>query len=328
MITINEIARLANLSVATVSRAINDTGKVAPKTKEKIQKIIDEYGYEPNMFGKNLRKKETKLILVIITTIVNSFYSKVVDSIDKAASKYGYNVILCATNDNPQKEQAYLKMLKNGFCDGCIILNTTMDKSTMHEFLLNNNAVQCNEYIDDDYPYIAIDNRQAAYDAVSYLIKTGRRKIAYCGVENNFISSRLRHLGYYEALKDGGIQYNEDIVFDGNYGFRMAKLLTDKMIEEKKEFDSLFAISDRMAAGAMHSMQEKNLKIPQDVAVMGFDNIHLSYMITPSLSTVAQPQEEMGEMAFMALLERLSGKQYDKKIIKHKLLIRNSTDKI
>ena len=204
-ITIGEIAKLAKVSVATVSRVINNSGTVAPKTKETIEKIIEEYGYEPNLLGKHLRKKETRLILVVITTIVNSFYAKVVDSIDKKARENGYNVILCTTNDDPKTEQSYLNLMRNGLCDGCIILNTTMSKEEMHTFLEKYNAVQCNEYIDDTYPFIAIDNKKAAYDAVNYLIKSGRIKIAYCGVKNHFISSKKRWEGYAQALSENNI---------------------------------------------------------------------------------------------------------------------------
>ncbi len=326
LINISEIAKLAKVSVATVSRVINKTGPVAPKTKENIEKIIEKYGYEPNLLGKHLRKKETRIILVVLTTIVNSFYAKVVDAMDKKAKEHGYNIVLCTTNDDRDTEQSYLNLLRNGLCDGCIILNTTMTKEEMHEMLERYNIVQCNEYIDDSYPYISIDNKKAAYDAVSYLIKTGRKKIAYCGVINHFISSKHRYAGYVQALKDNDIKHDKSIIFDGNYGFRSASELTEKLLKSGAEFDALFAISDRMAAGAMSAIINCGKKIPDDIAVMGFDNVHLSYMVTPALSTVAQPQAEMGEAAFMALLDKMSKQTYEKKILNHKLIIRKSTD--
>ncbi len=326
LITISEIAKLANVSVATVSRVINKTGTVAPKTKKNIENIINKYGYEPNLLGKHLRKKETRLILVVLTTIINSFYAKVVDAMDKKAKESGYNIVLCTTNDDKETEQSYLNLIRNGLCDGCIILNTTLSKEEMHEMLEKYNIVQCNEYIDDSYPYIAIDNEKAAYDAVSYLIKTGRKRIAYCGVINHFISSKERYSGYEKALEDNGISVDKSIVFDGNYGFRSACELTKKLIKSGAEFDALFAISDRMAAGAMSAIREYGKKIPEDIAVMGFDNVHLSYMVTPALSTVSQPQTEMGEAAFCALMDKMEKNTYEKKILNHKLLIRKSTN--
>ena len=324
-ITIGEIAKIANVSVATVSRVINKSGKVSPQAKEKIEQIVKEYGYHPNVLGRNLRTKETKMIMVMITSIANSFYSKVVDAIDKIARENGYNIMICVTNDNPKTESNYLDLIRNGFCDGAIIMNTTLNQEEMHDFISMYNVVQCNEYIDENSPYVAIDNKKAAYDAVTYLIKTGRKRIAYCGVVNHFRSSHLRWEGYVQALTDNGIEVDRSIVIDGNYGFRSATELTRTILKKGVEFDALFAISDRMAAGAMNALKEAGKKIPEDVAVMGFDNVHLSYMVTPAMSTVGQPQKKLGEEAFNMLMKKINNKPCEKIILPHEIVVRKST---
>lgn len=327
---ISEIAKIANVSVATVSRVINKSDKVSEKTAKLVNSIIDEYGYEPNLLGRHLRSKETKLILVIMTSISNSFFSSVINGLDNEARKHGYSIMLCITNDNKESEQNYLNLVRNGVADGAVIINTTMSKEEMHEFSGKYNVVQCSEYIDPDSYYVAIDNVKAAYDAVEYLIKSGRRKIAYCGVINHFISSNLRWYGYTEALKHYGLELNRDLVFDGNYGFRSAYSLTTELLKSGKEFDALFAISDRMAIGAINAIKEYGKKVPEDIAVIGFDDVDLAHMTTPTLSTVAQPKKELGKEVFLLLLKRLKGEKIteNKIILNHKLVLRDSTNNL
>ena len=327
VVNIAEIAKLANVSSATVSRVINNSDKVSEKTKKRINEIIKKYGYEPNLLGRHLRTKETKLILVIMTTIANSFFSRVIDGIDREAHKYGYSIMLCITNDNRQSEQNYLNLMRNGVADGAIIMNTTMTSEEMHEFAKKYNVVQCSEYIDPDSYFVAIDNVKAAYDATEYHIKSGRRRIAYCGVVNHFISSSKRYHGYVKALTDNGIEPDRRIIFDGNYGFRSAYKLTSELLSRGEKFDALFAISDRMAIGAINSIKAFGLKVPDDVAVIGFDDIDLAHMTEPQLSTVSQPKKDLGREAFKMLYMRLKGEKITerKKILKHKLILRDST---
>ena len=325
---IAEIAKLANVSVATVSRVINNSDKVSEKTAARINEIIKEYGYQPNLLGRHLRTKETKLILVIMTTISNSFFSKVIDGIDREAEMHGYSIMLCITNDNKKSEENYLNLLRNGVADGAIIMNTAMNKEEMHEFSKKYNVVQCSEYIDPDSYYVAIDNVKAAYDAITYLIKSGRKKIAYCGVKNHFISSQLRWKGYATALKENGISIDKKLIIDGNYGFRSAYNLTTELLKSGKEFDALFAISDRMAIGAINALNAYGKKVPDDIAVIGFDDIDLAHMTTPMLSTVAQPKRELGQEAFKMLFKRIRGEKtvQHKKILDTKLILRDSTN--
>lgn len=326
--TIAEIAKLANVSVATVSRVINNSDRVSIKTAERINEIIKEYGYEPNLIGRHLRTKKTKLILIIMTTISNSFFQKVIDGIDREARKSGYSIMLCVTNDDRKSEEGYLNLLRNGAADGAIIMNTVMNAREMHAFSEKYNVVQCSEFVDPMSYHVGIDNVKAAYEAVDYLIKSGRKRIAYCGVKNHFISSSLRWQGYRRALNDNNIKFDMNIVVDGNYGFRSAYKLITELLERGEKFDALFAISDRMAIGAINALNAFGKKVPDDIAVVGFDDIDLAHMTAPTLSTVSQPKRELGEEAFKMLYGRLTGEKTNtyKKILNTKLILRDSTN--
>lgn len=325
VITISEIAKLAGVSVATVSRVLNHSGTVSEETGRRVQEIVEKYNYTPNLLGRHLRKMETKIILVILTSVSNSFSSRVVSGIDEEARKHGYHTLVCMTNDSMESEKSYLDMLRNGVADGAIIMNTRMDKDAYHVFSEMYPAVQCSEYVDEASPYVAIDNEQAAYDAVTHLLSLGRRRIAYCGVKNDFKSSYKRYVGYARALEDFGVAMDGEIVFDGNYGFRSAYHLTEERIKSGKVFDALFSISDRMAAGAIRAITDSGLCVPADVAVVGFDNIDIAYMAQPTITTISQPKSELGKEAFLSLLDRMNGKMPENKILQYQMVLREST---
>lgn len=312
--------------MATVSRVLNDSSTVSERTKQKVLSIMEEYNYAPNLLGRHLRTQKTRLILVILTTISNYFCNRVVAGIDEEARKNGYQTLICMTNDNAQIESSYIDMLKNGLADGAIIMSSIMSKEDMHTLANRYSVVQCSEYVDTDSPYVTIDNEQAAYDAVDYLIKSGRRRIAYCGVRNHMISSKVRFDGYIRALRENGIEPDWSIIFDGDYGFRSAYRLTEEHIKNGAKFDGLFSISDRMASGAVSAIHSQGLNVPDDVAVVGFDNTDAAYMTNPPLTTVSQPRRELGVEAMKSLLARFEGEIPENKVLKHELIIRNSTN--
>ncbi len=325
--TIQEIAALAGVSVATVSRVINNSKTVSEGTREHVVKVMEEHNYQPNLLGRHLRTQQTKIILVVLTSISNYFCNRVVNGIDEEARKNGYQTLIGMTNDNPEIESSYLDMLRNGLADGAIIMSSTMSEKEMHNLCKRYKVVQCSEYADKKSPYVTIDNEQAAYDAVSYLISIGRRRIAYCGVKNHMISSKARFDGYARALKENGIDLDWDIVFDGDYGFRSAFKLTKEHIKAGAQFDGLFSISDRMASGAVSAIQSCGLSVPKDVAVVGFDNTDAAYMTNPHLTTVSQPRRELGAEAMKSLLERFEGVMPENKILNHEIILRKSTNK-
>lgn len=325
IITISEIAALAGVSVATVSRVINNSKTVSEKTRKHVISVMKENNYAPNLLGRHLRTQKTNIVLVILTSVSNYFCNRVVNGIDEEARRNGYHTLICMTNDDPEIEGSYINMLRTGLADGAIIMSSTMSQKEMNRLAHEYNVIQCSEYVDENSPYVTIDNEKAAYDAVTHLFDIGRKKIAYCGVKNHMISSKARFDGYVKALYAHGLNPDWSIIFDGDYGFRSAYSLTEQHIKSGAEFDGLFSISDRMASGAVSAIHSCGLKVPEDIAVVGFDNTDAAYMTTPPLTTVAQPKKELGQEAMKSLLERFKGNIPDKKILKYELIIRKST---
>lgn len=289
--------------------------------------VAKKYHYEPNLLGRNLRTKETKVILIILTTIANHFCSRVVRGINAAAQSAGYTALICATNDIQKSEEAYLDLVRNHMADGAIIINTLMSEDEMREMSQHYHIVQCSEYVDCVHtPWVSIDNRLAALEAAEHLISLGRKRILYLTVENNLTSTRQRLLGYQEALQRHDIPFDRQLVCYGNYGYRNGCEVVKEMLEQEKEFDAVFAISDRMAAGAVTALKSVGMRVPEDVAVVGFDNTDISYILEPQLTTIAQPQQQMGEIAFELLIDKMKNNMVSHRVMQHRLVKRQSTN--
>lgn len=326
MSSIKDVAKEAGVSVATVSRVINHNGNVTEETTKEVLETIQRLGFKPNLLGKGLRSGETKIIMVMLSSLANTFCSKIIRSVDKIAGSKGYYTMVCTTDGNPDKENYYINFALNGFFNGLIILNSTLTEKQMSDLSKKLPTVQCNEFADTiNTPYVTINNEQAAYEAVSLLIKNGRKRIVFNTVNNNLISTRERFKGYKRALDENWIAFDENLVVYGNYGYRNAVDVFDNYIAQGNKFDAVFSVSDRMAAGAMHAAISRGLEIPYDIEIIGFDNTDISYTATPQITTVSQPHSELGKCAF-ELLEKIIKKQETENIIlDHNLIIRNST---
>ena len=327
--TIKDVAKYAGVSVATISRVLNEPEKVSEETKNKVLKAVEETGYQQNLFGKHLRCKRTNIILVMLTSVVNSFCAKILNSIDNEAKKHGYSIMICATNDDPKTEERYLNYVKNKFVDGMIVINSTLSEAEMSELSHRFPVIQCSEYADPNTtPFVTINNKKAAKDAVNYLIENGRKDILFVGVDDpNIISAKERLEGYKEALAENNIVYKSENVIFSNFGFRNTHKLMSDYLKNNVKYDAIFAISDKMAAAAIVALQEKGFKVPEDIIVVGFDNTDISYIFNPSITTLAQPHKEMGKVAFDMLLDRINGKKTKNTILEHKIVIRKSTSK-
>ncbi len=324
--TIKELAKLANVSVATVSRVMNNDGVVTEETRKKVLTVAKEVGYHSNLIGRNLRRRQTDNILVMLTSLSNTFCNKVIRAIEKEAEKSGYSILVCATNGDKDTEKKYVNFARNKLVDGMIILNSSITKEEMQEYSAAIPIVQCCEYVDrESTPYVTVDSVKASYEAVNSLIESGRRKIAFFTVDNDLISTKERFEGYKKALEDNGIPFDAKLVFIGNYGYRNAISETERFIDSGVDFDGLFAISDRMAAGAIKAIIQSGKSVPDDVAVIGFDNTDASYITTPAITTVAQPANSLGKEAFSMLCKVMKKEKYHNKILDYEIITREST---
>lgn len=326
MASIKDVAREAGVSVATVSRVINKSGIVTEETRKIVTDAIEKLNYRTNLFGKGLRRGETKIIMVMLSSLANTFCSSVIRSIDKCAGAKGYYTMICTTDGIKEKEEYYINFALNGLFDGIIVLNSSLSEKRMAQLSKQIPTVQCNEVADSvSTPYVTIDNELAAYDAVNYLVSHGRRRVALFTVDNTLLSTVERTKGYRKALKKNGIDYDDRLVIFGNYGYRNAVDVFAEFMKSKVRFDAVFAISDRMAAGAMCVLLENKYRIPADAEVIGFDNTDISYTTNPRITTISQPHSQLGINAFEQLENQIQNKKTKNIILTHKLVEREST---
>lgn len=327
MHTIAEVAKEAQVSVATVSRVINNNGFVSAESRVKVENAIKKLNYEPNMLGRNLRRSESRVILALLPNISNPFYAKIIQGIEDTAIKNEYNVILCQTDCNPEREANYLNLLKQKLADGVINLDPIIDKSYLSQIGKRYPVIQCCEYSDDlDVPYVTIDNKEAAYKAVKHLISIGCRNIALINTDEKFLYARQRKEGYFAALSDSDIGIKPEFIVNGNLDFDSAQSAVKYLLSLDIKPDAIFAVSDILAIGALKAASDLNIKVPEDLAVAGFDNIPNAKMVTPALTTVSQPMYEIGTEACKMILQKLNGeKNVLNRVLNTELIIREST---
>lgn len=327
MATIQEVAQEAGVSVATISRYLNNPAIVAEGTRNKVEQAIKTLNYEPSMLGRNLRKSESRLLIVLLPSISNPFYIEVINGIEDTAIEKGYNILLCQTDSKSEREEIYFNMMKNRLADGIISMDPTVDRQKLIEISRNFPLVQCSEYDEEGIiTYVTIDNELAAYHAVKHLIKIGHRKIAMINSDEKFLYARERKQGYERALKEAGIQCNPDwVLTTDNLGFDAGRHAMKSLLDKTDMPTAVFAVSDILAIGALKEINLKGLTVPDDIALIGFDKISFSNMTQPTLTTISQPMYQMGSMSVHMLINKINGKNTESIILDHELIIREST---
>ncbi len=330
MTTIRDVAEEAGVSIATVSRVLNKQVSVSPATRVKVEKAIEQLNYQPNYLGRNLRRAETKIILVILQNISNPFYSKVVEGIEDLGHKHGYNIMICNTDSESERERSYLDLLVNRLVDGVILMEPEINSQELSQIGNDFPVVQCCEYIEGtDVPHISIDNVEAGYTAINHLIKLGHTRIGMISGYNRLLSAMQREKGYKKALGDAGINYDQDLIKYGSYGFTGGLRATKELLQMKNTPTAIFAISDITAIGAIRAIKEAGLKIPEDIAVVGFDNTSIASMYDPQVTTISQPRYDLGKISMEMLLNLINNEKVSSRevYLEHELIIRESTIK-
>ncbi|PRZ25000.1 LacI family DNA-binding transcriptional regulator [Flavobacterium granuli] len=335
--TLKQIAKELNVSVSTVSKALNDSPEISELTKIKIKEYAKLKNYKPNVIGLNLKNRKTKTIGVIIPNILNSFFAKVFSGIEKVADEKGYNVIMCISNESLEKEAHTLEMLSNGTIDG-FILSISEEAQEINEYghfkdVINEgtpivmfdriaNDVECDKVIVDDF--------DSAMNSTQHLIDLGCKNIALVSSVDNLSVGKLRVEGYLQALKDNNIAINERIIIRTNSEEEMKSRV--EAIFENNIIDGIFALDENDSVAALKMGLKRHFRIPEDLAIIGFaDGILASRRLTPSLSTVSQHGVEIGEVAAKLLIDRLESdeenKPYETVVIKTVLKERETTKK-
>ena len=327
-VTIKDVAKAANVSVATVSRVLNNKNNVSEEAAETVNRVVKELGYSPNFLGRDLRKSETKRILAIIASTEQSFYSEVLRGMETAAYAQGYDVIIATTHDSPEHEMHLLGMLFSRSVDGAVLLGPKLDAATISKLGENHNIAMCLERLDNcNVLTVTIDNVKAGRDAVNYLISKGHKRVGLITTETRSQSSIDREIGYRQALEENGIPYDPQLVFMGSYEPESGTLGCKYLLELPNPPTAIFSISDMIAIGAMNYAISKGIEIGKDVLFFGFDNISYSHIFVPHLSTVEQPCFLQGKLVIEKLIGNMKSEIPDKGLhmLPHSLVLREST---
>lgn len=328
-VSIKDVAREAGVSIATVSRVLNDVDVVNEDTKKKVKDAIEKLGYRPNIVARSLKTQKTRTIGILIPDISSQFYPEVVRGTEDVANIYDYNIILCNSDSDLEKEKEYLRVLKEKMVDGVLYMSSSLEMEILElikELDLKTVLVVTSDK-EKTFPSVSIDNREAAYDATMSLLAKGNKKIAYIGVHKDEVNAAaVRYLGYEDALKEKGLEVDENLVYFGELKAREGYEGVNKILE-KGTFDALFCASDEIAMGAINALREKNIKVPEDVDVIGFDNIYSASIFYPKLTTVAVPMYDMGSVGMRMLIKIINNKELEEKnyILPYEIIERDST---
>jgi LacI family transcriptional regulator len=318
--TIINIANLSGFSKATVSKVIRNMPNVKKSTREKIQKIIDEIGYHPDEVARSLvSKKNMNFIGLIISDINNSFFAEIALGVESEAKKRGYNVILCNTNYLEEEEEKYINILIRNRAIGLLLATPTLNDNNVKDlldrkypFVLISRKVK-----DLDSNIVSVNHYKSAKMAVNYLIKKGHKKIAHFTVEENTIGVINRLKGYKDALKENKIKFNKDFIFkDETSKIESGYKLAQKLLSSADKPSAIFASDDLLAIGALDCFLEEGLKVPDDISIIGYDNIKITSLKSINLTTINQPKFDMGVKSVEILLEQINNKK-DFKPIKY-----------
>jgi len=328
-VSIKDVAREAGVSIATVSRVLNDVDVVNEDTKKKVKEAIDKLGYRPNIVARSLKTQRTRTIGILIPDISSQFYPEVVRGTEDVANIYDYNIMLCNSDSDIEKEKEYLRVLKEKMVDGVLYMSSSLEMEILDlikELDLKTVLVVTSDK-DKTFPSVSIDNKEAAYDATMNLLAKGNKKVAYIGVHKDEVNAAaVRYFGYQDALKEMGLEVDENLVYFGELKAREGYEGVNKILEKGK-FDALFCASDEIAMGAINALREKNIKVPEEVDVIGFDNIYSSSIFYPKLTTVGVPMYDMGSVGMRMLIKIINNKELGEKnyILPYQIIEREST---
>lgn len=330
MVTIIDVAKKAGVSKSTVSRVITNSPGVNLETKEIVMKAIKELDYQPSRAAQTLRNKKTNLIAVLIPRISNPYYSELMQAIEQESAKYNYQVTLFNTENDPVKEIQYLKMLENHYVDGVILTSFRGSMEILQDYQQYGPIVFVGESGGKhNFPTIRSNNKEAAYSATKHLIDLGHRHIGIVTGPDYSSISHERLKGFYQAMDDHNLQINHKWVSFSTYGIQQGKKYIKNLINNQLFPSAVFATNDELAVGIIQQAKELGIRVPQDLAVVGFDNQQIATVIEPSLTTVEQPIQQIGSQAVALLMDSLNGetKNSIEITLKSKLLVRDSCGK-
>lgn len=333
-IGIKDIAAEADVSIATVSHAFRNPGRVSDETRKRVLEAAKKIGYKPNKLAASLRTSRSGNIVAIIPDVADSHNSEIIKAIEKVAHSRGYSVLLGDTQGSEERERDFAAMTASSQADGIILMSHRLpfdvgeDKSQLEDLPPIVSGCEFTGY--DSIPAVAIDDVRAAMDATLHLIDYGHRDIAVITGNMDTTSARDRLEGFRGAMSQSGLSCNEDLIVNSKYTLQGGEVATEALLLNKNRPTAIFCFSDEIALGCMYSLRQHGFSVPDDMSVMGFDNIPFAKYFSPPLTTVAQPAKEIGEACATMLLDLIDGNQPEttRILLPHELLIRESTKRL
>jgi DNA-binding LacI/PurR family transcriptional regulator len=309
-VSIKDIAQVANVTPGTVSRALRDSPRVNPETKKRIQRLADEMGYTPDALARSLVMGRTQTIGVVVTTIADPFIGAIVQTIESAAHEQGYTVILTSSNDAPQREIEAVELLQSRRVDGVIVTSSRVGALYQDRLaqlrvpivLINSLAVHSGRHTIS----VSVDNHHGGQQATNHLIQKGHRRIAHVAAPADRNDGAERLAGYRDALAKAGIAYDPSLVVQGTGRAGGGQRALPALLSLDDVPSAVFCYNDMTAIGLMHAARKAGLSVPDDLAVVGFDDIAFAQLAHPPLTTIAQPVGQLGRGAMEKVLTLLS----------------------
>jgi DNA-binding LacI/PurR family transcriptional regulator len=337
-VTIKDIAKALGLSTSTVSRALRDSYEISPETKQLVLHYAREINYRPNPIALSLKEKRSRSIGVIVSEIANSFFSQIINGIESIAYSKGYNVIISQSRESYERELINMDFLSSRSVDGFLISVSTETKDFSHISDLYDRGLPI-VFVDrmvasiDTHKVIA-DNFKGAYDATTHLIKSGYQRIAHLANSEYLSITRERVAGHQQALADAKMVFDDTYLkhcLHGGMIYGEVETAMNELMGLKHKPDALFASADKLTTNCMRYCRAKGIVIPDDLAMVGFSNLDLTDLLSPSLSVVRQPAFEMGELAADLLIKTIESKrpitEFETRMLPAELFIRESSVK-
>jgi len=319
--TIRDVAKKANVSVSTVSRVINQKGYVHEETKELVNKIIEELGFIPNQLARSLTSRSSKIVGVIVPHIGLSFYGALLEGIETQAATYGYKIMFCHTQDDPERELEYLKFFEQYNIDGLIIASNFTNKDRLFDLKIP--VITVDHVLDETIPSITSDNVKGGALAAKKLLSIEAKSILLFRGPSFLLTTMERTIGFLSELK-------KTKIFADIYDFDLIQpdeVLMEEVLRQNANVDAIFAFSDTLALVAINILKKMGKRVPEDVSVIGYDDMPLCKWVTPSLSTIHQNTNFIGKQAFVNLLKLIRGVELETlhEVLDVDIVLRGST---
>lgn len=329
MPTMKDVSHLAGVSTATVSRALMTPEKVSVSTRKRVETAVLEAGYSPNTLARNLRRNESKTIITIVPDICDPYFVEIIRGIEDAAIENDYLVLLGDSGQQKKRESSFVNLVFTKQADGMLLLGTDhpFDVSKPEQKNLPPMVMACEFAPELELPTVHIDNLTSAFEAVNYLAKLGHKRIAQISGPTTATLCKLRQQGYQQALRRAGVSMNPAYSAVGDFTFEAGAQAVRQLLALPEQPTAIFCHNDAMAIGAIQEAKKLGLRVPQNLSIVGFDDIQFAQYCDPPLTTISQPRYEIGRQAMLMMLDLLKGNdvQAGSRLLEAKLVVRGST---